>query len=211
MAAVLVVSLYIFVSIKGISIKNFIFSLLCVLLTLGIFFSSDTVQNRLNEIVERNESANFQNDNYVRVLLVNYYYSEYFKNNYEMIMGSGMVRRVYDNSEVTKTFKGKYPSEYSKQVSFYSDRYHYFPVDMGLIGLSWEAGIPAVVVLYLLCFLLLIPAQKDNYTYIRGWGLFLILTSITVPFYYYHKNMIYTVIVLVIFMKLKEIEIVHRK
>lgn len=201
--AIFVVCFYIFVKIRKIKIKLLLFFVLFACISSIYFYSDNLVQSRINDITERNRTANFSNDDYVRVLIVKYYYNEYFKDTKEMIMGSGMVRRIIDNPENIETLNGKYPSNYSKQVSIYSDRFHFFPVDLGLIGLSWEAGIPAAIILLLLCFLLFIPSQEDEYYYIRGWGLFNILTCITVPFYYYHKNMIFTVIVLIIFMKLK--------
>ena len=166
-----------------------------------LFFLSNLfiVQYRVDEILNRNRTANFSNEEYVRVLLLDYYYTDYFKSNTEMILGSGMVKRVVSD----KKSKLLYPSEYSKEVSTYSDVYHFYPVDMGLIGLSWEAGIPAVIVMIILCCVLIFNKQDDEYLYIRGWGLFLLLISITVPFYYYNKNILFTVIVLIIFMKLK--------
>ena len=209
--AIVLVSLFVLFINKSLTIRSAAVILLASTLLAGIFYKSNTVQKRISEITERNRNANFENDDYVRVLIFNFYYTEYFKSKYEMIFGSGMVRRVYDNNEITKTFNAKYPSDYSRQVSFYSDNYHFFPVDLGLIGLSWEAGIPAVVVLYFFCLILLLSPQKNDYNYIRGWGLFLILTSYTLPFYYYHHNLIYMVIVFVIFLKLKHKEYYSKK
>lgn len=198
----MVVCFYMFIKIKGFSLKYCIISSLIVFLSLVAISTIDYVQFRYNEIIERNEEANFNNDDYVRVLLIDYYYSSYFKNNIEMVLGSGMVRRIYRDSRDNAVYKEVYPSDYSKFVSYNSQRYHFFPVDMGLIGLSWEAGIPVVIILILLCLLLIIPTNSPRYLYIRGWGAFLILISAISPYYYYHKNMIYTVIMFVIFMKL---------
>lgn len=201
--AILVVCFLLYVKIRRLSFKFAVLSTILLGLSFFLFINSDAIQKRTQEIVNRNQTANFGNEDYVRVLLFNYYYTNYFKSTTEMVLGSGMVRRVYDNPEVTKTFKGKYPSKYSKEVSLNADRYHFFPVDLGLIGFSWEAGIPTAIILLLICFLLLIPSQDDEYNYIRGWGLFIILTSVTLPFYYCHKNMIFTVVIIIIFMKLK--------
>lgn len=200
---ILVVCFLLYVKIKGLSIKHAALSIVLLCITFFLFSNNDSIRNRIQEIAQRNQTENFGNEDYIRLRLAYFYYSDYFKSKTEMVLGSGMVLRINDSTERTEYFKAVYPSNYSKEVSLTSERYHFFPVDLGLIGFSWEAGIPAAIVLLLLCFLMLIPSQDDEYNYIRGWGLFNILTSVTVPFYYYHRNLIYTVIVLIIFMKLK--------
>lgn len=195
---------------KNIIKYSFIF-LFGLLISFFVFINIPMVQDRIDEIVERNKTQNFRNEDYVRVLLVNYYYTNYFKSSTELFFGSGMVYRVYHEKNYSKTFKESYPSDYSKLVSYNSQAYHFFPVDMGLIGLSWEAGIPAAIILFSLCIVLFSSKVDNDFLYIKGWGLFLILTSVTLPFYYYHKNMIYTAIVFVIFMKMKRNLVVKDK
>lgn len=173
--------------------------------------NNTTVRNRVNEIIERNEESNFNNNDYIRVVVIQYYYSNYFKNYTEMLLGSGMVRRIVSDSNPNNMSHLKYPSNYSKEVSFFSEKYHFYPVDLGLLGLSWEAGILTVIVLLTLCIILLNSRLGMDYLYINAWGLFLILISLTVPFYYYHKNLIYTVIVFIILSKLKRINYLRQQ
>lgn len=159
------------------------------------------VQGRIQEMVERNETANLENEDYVRVLLVPYYYTEYFKNNFELFFGSGMVQRIVLESSTEMAKDSEYKSEYSKDVSYMSVMYHYYPVDMGLIGLSWEAGIPAVLIIVFMSLYLIIKKTDKRYLYISSWMLFLLLISITNPKLYHHHNIIFLTIVLVIFEK----------
>lgn len=160
--------------------------------------SSDLVQERIEEMKERSETDNFNNDDYVRVLLVTYYYTQYFNSNWELFWGSGMVERQIMEGRDVPLRNTDFKSEYSKEVSFMSDTNHFFPKDMGLIGLSWEAGIPAVLVLITLLFYIALKEIDIRYYYISTWCIYLILISSNNPRFYDYRNMIYFTMVLVI-------------
>ena len=107
-----------------------------------------------------------------------------------------MVERVFlDDPGVKKT----YPSNYSKELSYQMTDDKLMPIDVGLIGLSWEAGIPAVILMVVICLILTCVKQDERYLYIRAWGLFLLIISGLNPRYYYNHNLIYTVIIWLIF------------
>lgn len=196
----IVVSIYIYIRIHKADLVRFLMiGSFLVVLFIGLM-SVPLVQERVSEIIERNETDNFKNDDYVRVVLFNYYYSDYFKDYTEMVLGSGMVRRIVEDN------KTPFPSQYSKEVSYNSEQYHFYPVDMGMIGLSWEAGIPAFILMNIICIYLLFSKLDKRYMYINGWGLFLLLIQITSPFYYYHHNLIYTVLIWLLLVKIKEKE-----
>ena len=171
------------------------------LLLVTVALSTDLVQERIEEMKERNETDNFDNDDYVRVLLVTYYYTQYFNSNWEMFWGSGMVERQIMEGRDVPLRNADFKSEYSKDVSFLSNTYHYFPKDMGVIGLSWEAGIPAVLVLIILLFYMVFKLTDVRYSYIPTWCLYLILISSNNPRFYDYRNMIYFTMVLIIFEK----------
>lgn len=193
--ALLVVCFFIYVKISKQKLKKTIITL-CVSVPLVLYVTSLPIfQERFEEIIERNSEQNFSNNDYVRVVMVNYYYSSYFKNNTEMICGSGMVERLVGEKN------SNYRSAYSKFVSENSIKFHFFPVDMGLIGLSWESGIPAAIILFLICLYLAIHKQEDKYIYVQAWGIFVMLMSFTTHFYYCHHNLLYTVLVWIIFSK----------
>lgn len=182
----------IYVKIKGISLKHIIGGAALGFLTIVVLSSIQMVRERWEEVIERNEDQNLDNEDYVRVVLVYYYYTEYFNSKWEMILGSGMVERVFqEGSSVRKTF----PSKYSKELSDQMTDEKLMPIDVGLLGLSWEAGIPAVVLMIFICLTLTCVKQDERYLYIRAWGLFLLIISGLNPRFYYNHNLIYTVII----------------
>lgn len=200
--ACVIVFFYLLYKLKLLRIKQLLITTIIMVVSLFGLLQIPTVKDRIEEMTERNEVDNFSNDDYVRVLLFNYYTTEYFKSNIEFFLGSGMVQRIVVTDENIRTTKGTdYPSQYSKEVSFMSSVFHYFPVDMGLIGLSWEAGIPAVLTILFVLFYMVRKKTPPQYYYISAWALFLILISWNNPKVYHHHNMIYLPIVLVILEK----------
>lgn len=183
---------------------RFLFSSILFLILLYGVTQTSLIKSRIDEMIERNKTDNFEKDDYIRVMLLNYYYTDYFKNNIEFIFGSGMVQRVITAGSYSQNAKAKdYESQYSKEVSYMSDQFHFHPVDMGLIGLSWEAGIPAVIVLFVLLFYLIKTKTDSRYYYISAWALFLLIICWNNPKMYHHHNMIYFTIILVVFDKVK--------
>ena len=196
--ACIIVLLFMLYKFKLLKIKVFLIGSISFILLSFVALQTSIVQDRIQEVVERNEHDNFENDDYIRVLLLSYYYSEYFKSKIEFFFGSGMVERItFDNSQ-SMAESSAYKSEYSKDVSSMSVNYHFFPKDMGLIGLSWEAGIPAVLSLLYIVVLLVITKTDKEYYYISAWGIYHILISPINPRLWDYHNMIYFTIVLVI-------------
>lgn len=198
--ACIVALFYMLAKFKMLKLRYVVIGTFVTLLLVGIALSTPIVQERIEEMKERNETDNFDNDDYIRVLLVTYYYTEYFKNNVELFFGSGMVERqilvgAKDNVSVKNS---SFKSEYSKEVSYLSDTYHFFPIDMGLIGLSWEAGIPAAIIIVCLLLYMFLTRTEKEYFYISVWALVLLLISWNNPKVYHHHNMIYLSMVLVI-------------
>ena len=199
--ACVIVFFYLLYKLKLLRIKQLLIATVILVLSLIGIMQIPTVKDRIEEMTERSQVDNFSNDDYIRVLLFNYYTTEYFKSNMEFFLGSGMVQRIVLTDEMRSIKSTDYPSKYSKEVSFMSNQFHYFPVDMGLIGLSWEAGIPAVLIILFVLFYMVRKKTPPQYYYISAWALFLILISWNNPKVYHHHNMIYLPIVLVILEK----------
>ena len=185
--ATLVSTLVMYYSYYCLKIRKIIYygMLSCVLI--GVFMQTDMYQNRIAKTLERTENENLYNQDYVRVASIYYFYNSHFQSDTEMILGSGC-----------SLWNDKPVSTYSDYMRGLKDSYHFFPVDWGLIGLSWEAGI-----LFTLCFILLIVRViflkvDKQYYYVRIWSFFLLIIGVTHPMSYCHSNLIYMAIVLLI-------------
>lgn len=172
------------------SLRMIIASILVICIGTLIVSQSQTVSTKIEELSHRNETQNFDNDDYIRLVEINYFYTQFFKNNVEMVLGAG--RTQFGDEEI---FNGKYPSDYSKERSYLATYYHFYPVDLGFIGLSWETGIPfAIVAICLFLYLLKIPVKKEYY-YLGLYGLYMIFVGFTTSRGFYQHNLICLAIV----------------
>lgn len=158
-----------------------------------LYFASriPIVSDKIDELVNRTETQNFDNEDYIRVECMNYFYTSFFKNDAELVLGSG--RAIIDAEH-----QQNWISQYSRERSNLADYYHYYPVDLGLLGLSWETGIP-----FVLCFILLILSPfcckvPESLYYLQMYGFLIVIIGFTHPWSYYHQNTIYLAIVLTI-------------
>lgn len=195
----IVSSLILLYRLKKENIKNVVVLLVVFISCYGLL-NSYIGKSRLKEMIERNESQNFENDDYVRLRTLNYYMEGYFKSPFEKFLGSGLVQRAFTDRDLIKY--NYYESNYSRMVSAMSIRYHIFPIDWGLLGFSWEGGIPATIILILIALMFILSKTDKRYLYISAWGMFVLFFSITNGRYYSHHNLVYTAILLVICDKL---------
>ncbi len=180
--------------IYKLSIKTVLIIAVSSFMSIFVALQFPFVQDKIAEILDRNETENFDNDDYVRVFDITYTYTEFFLNNAEMILGAGKTM-VINMNDYGGRERVKYPSEYSKERSYLATRYHYYPVDLGYIGLSWEAGIPFTVVCMIL-FLYLWKIKVDKqYYYLSCYGLYMIMIGLTNAQGYYEGNLICLAIV----------------
>lgn len=204
-------SFVMFYRLKKIGVNSLVVVLLLLLLLLGYGIANTSIgELRTKELIERNANANFENDDYVRVITLNYYFYNYFKSPVEMALGSGMVKRSFskDNDFIKNS---KYESNYSREVSDKYIRYHIAPIDWGLLGFSWEGGMPATIILIFIALMLIISKTDNKYMYLSAWGIFVLLFSLTNGRYYSHHNLIYTAILLVICDRLQKVKIIERR
>lgn len=95
------------------------------------------IGDKMEEMIERNDDdQTFDNQDYIRFLEYDYFAGEFFTKPGEKFFGGGMP--VY----------GK--SAYANKIQTAEERYEYFWVDLGLLGLSWIIGIPAVLCLVII-------------------------------------------------------------
>lgn len=114
----------------------------------------DIVQTKINEMVERQESGQtFENDDYIRFLEYEYFEEQLFTKPGERFWGAGVP--------VDKT------TTYYRNMDDAIERLHYFWVDLGLIGLSYIIGIPAVLLLSIIICDCIRKTHSVQFQYIR--------------------------------------------
>lgn len=129
------------------------------------------VQEKIDEMIARQESDQiFQNEDYVRWVSLAYYESYFNERPLVRILGGGYPLVTYDGPL-------NYSNKYQTYVSAGIDRGLMWN-DLGLIGLSYIIGIPAVVLLLILCIRCMIQCKDPNLQYIRFALLVTILGTI---------------------------------
>lgn len=132
------------------------------------------IQSSLDSLIYRAGESNqtFDNDEYIRMISINYYYSEFFKSPLELFFGAGMIGNF---GPIFDLFEGLM-------------EYNYNLTDWGLIGLSWYAGIPVVICIIYYLLKGIIEKVPKEYVYINCWFLYLLIISITDPEIYQHYS-----------------------
>ena len=144
--------------------KSFIWLAVASVFLIGVC-QMDIVQTKIDEMLSRQESGQtFANKDYIRYLEYEYYNESIFTKSGEHFWGGGVP------ADVT--------SAYYKNIKDSTDRLSFYWVDLGLIGLSFIIGIPAVCILvYIVCG----SIWKNNFIelqYIRFTLLTVLLGSI---------------------------------
>lgn len=190
--------------IKGMSMQIVMIALLGVI---AVNFAQDipVVANRIEDITGRNELVESSVEDYIRIRDIEYTYSNHFKNNLELLCGSGMTILSFNTDDLTGiTEINKPKSEYARYMTELFVVDHYIYIDLGIFGLSWMAGIPFVLVLLFIMYRVLRLKVETEYYYC---GMFMILCFIggfTNALIYKHHNMIWLAIILCI------VDLAHR-
>lgn len=159
-----------------------LFAIIFVGIVLVLYQYVPIIQSSLDALQNRSGESNqtFNNDDYIRMISINYYYTSFFKSPIELFFGAGMIGTSGPVAEV-----------FSKLMQF-----NYNLTDWGLIGLSWYAGIP--VVLCIIYYLVRGIFQKvpKSLSYINAWFLYLLIISLTDPEMYQHYSFLIQAILL---------------
>lgn len=135
-----------------------IFAILCI----GLFYiyNLPEVQAKIDGMILRNENgANLANDDYVRILQLNFYLNDFFHDPIEWFFGGGLPY---------------YKSAYGKWAEM-----NYQVVDWGLLGQSWALGILTVSGFLMFSIKAIRLKVSNEYMYVSLWYIFLLLSSIT--------------------------------
>ena len=152
-------------------------------LVLVILSFTPLFQQRVNEMIEKQKTDTFNNEDYVRVIELKYYLTEHFKNRYEVLFGSGIP---------------SYHSNYGKKYIYFAGdtdvQYNYVRagwIDLGLFGLSCIIGIITVfILLWMLYKAIRLPQLSSNIN-VPCTIVFLVLVSFTTMEIYRMGSFIY--------------------
>lgn len=140
---------------------------------IGIFvIQAPLVQDKIDEMFERQKSdQSFDNESYIRWLALDYYESYYESDMVMRFVGGGvpLVTRA--------TGKEQRQNKYQSDIEHAMNHKMYWN-DLGLIGLSYLIGIPAVLLIVGLCVYYAWKCKSFNLQYIRFTLVVLLLGSI---------------------------------
>lgn len=166
LAALVLASVFLIFKVNGLSAKTMKLFIISFVVLIPIFFLPIT-QQVVHNMIERQKTDNFNNEDYIRFRQWDYYTNYHFKNGIEHFLGSGIPK----NS-----------SKYGQSINVSSDEYGsnvYGWVDWGFIGLSWILGIPAVLCLLIISVKAIFTKVPPDYSYFSAWYIFLLLIGIT--------------------------------
>lgn len=133
--------------------KTFIWMIVGCIVLIGIS-QLDIVQTKIDEMLERQESGQtFDNKDYIRFLEYDYFNNFVFTKPGERFFGGGMP------SDPSST--------YHKNMIDTVERLSYYWVDLGLVGLSFIIGIPAVLLLIYIVYCCIKKSCFIQLQYIR--------------------------------------------
>lgn len=155
-----------------------LFSFICILgILIFILYQFDFTKNTIETIINRNQNQNFQNEDYIRIREFEYFTQEHFINISDFFFGSGFPS---EQSSYGKYMLGL--QQYNQYGEYVASVGAWF--DWGLLGLSWVAGIPTVLILLIISAKAILKKTGKQYNYFSFFYLFLILSSITTIEFY---------------------------
>lgn len=182
-------SLILFYKIRGIGYIVKIFPLL--LLISIILLQTPLINEKIEFMQERqNSGETFANDDYIRVILIKYFYESHFLSNWELFWGSGLPA----------------DSSYGLYMDNLGENHLHWN-DMGLLGLSWILGIPCVLTMIWYALKAGFQKMPKEYVYLALWFLFLLLIGFTTAEFIRIGNYVPQAIALALIAKIHNIKI----
>lgn len=149
--------------------KNFFKSIalgISFLFLMYLSYNIPIVHDKINEMIERQEAGqDFSNSDYIRYIEYDYFTKIIFVKPAERFWGGGYP--VMDGS-----------TEYGRKMYNSSYKYRMYWTDLGLIGLTFIIGIPAVCLLVWIVFLMMKKCSAKDMQFIRFSLLVVLVGSI---------------------------------
>lgn len=148
------------------------------------------VSEKISFMLERqNEGQTFANDDYIRMILINYFYEQHFSSGWEMFWGSGLP---------ADSIYGEYIEGLGARGMHWND--------MGLLGLSWVLGIPATLTMLWYALKAVMTPLPPKDMYLSMYFFFLLLVGFTTAEFIRIGNYIPQAIALAMIAKIKKTE-----
>jgi|GEM_PF-1093788 len=164
----LIISSYVLITklfgFSGKSLGIVAFAILCFF----IFFNTSWGERVFDGLINR-QDAMLDNEDYIRVVCMNYYLNDYFHSPIEFFFGSGIP---YTSS------MENVGSTYAKEVAQLQS-IGYIYQDWGFIGYSWMWGIMPIICIICYSIKSLFIKIRDEYQYMAVWLLFMLIGSFT--------------------------------
>ena len=174
--ALFVVSLLMIYKVKGFNIRSF--GLLVVIGIVSLIFSFSEIGSYvISNIINRQKSETFGNEDYVRLQQFYYFSKVHFISVTDYIFGSG-IPAGGSNYEKQMLSLVVYDSrgEFVRTIAQWRD--------WGLLGLSWMMGLPLMCVLYYYIWSAITKVKNKRFYYISAFYFALLLTSLAnIEFY----------------------------
>ena len=158
--ALTIIVLFLLIIFASKKINMYAYILVIIMLALPLS-SLPIVREKIEEMEQRQiNDQTFKNEDYIRYLALDYYWSVQFSKPYEKIVGGGNPVDIR--------------SKYYKTIKNIEKNYNFYWVDLGLVGLSMIIGLPAVVCLVIMYLFCIFKFKEPQYQYVR-WGLVVVL------------------------------------
>ena len=172
------------IKVNGFNRKLFFYSTIIVIV-INLSMQTKVVSKVLDQMSERQENENLNNEDYIRITQFVYFTQNHFKNIGEYILGSGYPAMGVESS----SYGRKMEKLQEEGINW---------VDWGLLSLSWIIGIPAVLVMILYSFKVILLKLPIDYFYLKIWFVYLLVSSFTTMEFYRPGNFIIQAMVLYI-------------
>ena len=156
------------------------------------------VQEKIEEMTERQEKESFSDSEYIRYIAFDFYESYYNEKIPQRIIGAGIP--LVNDEEIAQR-----ENSYQKDIFFaYSNKLYWN--DLGIIGLSYVLGIPAVIVLIILCVYMMSKSKEKDILYIRYTMFVLLIGSVFTSQELFRDGNFAMIGILLYYLKQREIE-----
>ncbi len=178
LVAFIIGSLYLIYKVNN-QFKKTIFTSIGLLSILMFIIDTEYGHEIIEHMLDRQQFDTYANEDYIRVLELNYYMTDHFVSVTDFIFGSGIPSgNSHYCIEMLKLANINEFGEVTTSVTQWRD--------WGILGFSWILGLPAAFVLLYFVFYMIFAKTDREHIYLSATYLVFILTCITTMELYRH-------------------------